>query len=195
MKTRPIYFALIIVLIISACGGGGGDETPDPCATPIVLTVSSQQKATPGKSDGSVTISASGSNGGLEYKIGGGSFQSASTFSGLAAGTYTVSAKDSKGCTASISVTITESTGGSTIPSFSSDVFPIMQSNCATSNCHVSGGSAPFVMSGYSDIKSRADLIKSRVSAKTMPPAGANALSADQINTIVAWVDGGAPNN
>tara|TARA_R110001599_G_scaffold89925_1_gene237662 strand:+ start:173 stop:760 length:588 start_codon:yes stop_codon:yes gene_type:complete len=195
MKTRPIYFALIIALIISACGGGGGDETPDPCATPIVLTVSSQQSATSGQSDGSVSISATGSNGGLEYKIGTGAFQSSSSFTGLAAGNYTVSVKDNQGCTASLSITITESNSGATTPSFANAVFPIMQSNCATSGCHVSGGTAPFVIANYSDVKANDISIKSRVSARTMPPSGSNALSTDQINTIVAWVDAGAPNN
>jgi len=195
MKTRLTYFLLIIVLIISACGGGGGDETPDPCATPIVLTVSSQQNATSGQSDGSVSISASGSNGGLEYKISSGAFQSSSSFTGLAAGNYTVSVKDNQGCTASLSITITESTSSATTPSFASDVFPIMQSSCATSGCHVSGGTAPFVIANYSDVKAKDLSIKSRVSARTMPPSGANALSTDQVNTIVAWVDAGSPNN
>ena len=195
MKTKSVLLALVLVYIVSACGGGGGDEDPNPCATPIVLTISSQQNASSGQADGSVTISATGSNGGLEYKLNNGSFQSSSSFTGLAVGNYTVAVKDSQGCTASISITFTESTGGSSTPSFANDVFPIMQSNCATSGCHVSGGSAPFVIAGYSDVKANDISIKSRVSARTMPPSGSNALSNDQINTIVAWVDAGAPNN
>lgn len=196
MKTKTLYFfVLALILIVSACGGGGGDETPDPCATPIVLTISSQQNATTGQANGSVTVAASGSNGGLEYRINNGTFQTSSSFTGLAAGNYTVSVKDKEGCTASISITITESTGGSTTPSFANDVFPILQSNCATSNCHVSGGTAPFVIANYNDVKAKDISIKSRVSARTMPPSGSNALSNDQINTIVTWVDAGAPNN
>lgn len=194
MKTRLIYLSVVLLLFLVACGGGGSDTDPDPCASAITLTVANQQNASSGQSDGSVTVSATGGNGGFQYKLGNGSLQSSATFSGLAAGNYTVTAQDSEGCTATVNFTITEE-GSQEVPSFANDVLPIMQARCATSGCHVSGGSAPFVINGYSDVQPRAQTIKTRVAGRTMPPAGATALSNEEISTIVAWVDGGAPDN
>lgn len=195
MKTK-IFYSLILVAAVTmiSCGGGGDGEDPDPCVVPVQLSISSQTQATSGQSDGTVTVAATGGNGGYQYRINGGSFQSSGTFSNLSAGSYTVDARDQEGCSASVSVTIEEGDPPAT-PSFANEVFPIMQMRCATAGCHVSGGSAPFVISGYSDVQPRAALIKSRVSGRTMPPAGATALSDAEIAIIVNWVDGGAPDN
>lgn len=195
MKLRFLYLS-VILFVISSCGGGGEDEAPNPCASTISVSVSSKQDASAGQSDGRATILASGGNGGFSYKLNSGSFQSANVFNGLATGNYTVTVKDSEGCTSTVQFVIAESGGGNqTVPSFASDVFPIFQTRCATSGCHVSGGSAPFVINGYDDIKSRDARVKARVAARTMPSAGSPSLTDAQINTIVAWVDGGSPNN
>ena len=61
-----------------------------------------------GNSSGVVTVGASGGNSPYQYNINGGSYSSNATFSSLSAGTYTIGVKDSKGCTNTISVTITE---------------------------------------------------------------------------------------
>ncbi|HEY6978536.1 MAG TPA: T9SS type A sorting domain-containing protein [Chitinophagaceae bacterium] len=61
-------------------------------------------------SDGSVTINATGGTPPYKYKIKGGVFQSNNTFSGLAAGKYTVSVKDKKKCLAKVKVVIKNST-------------------------------------------------------------------------------------
>lgn len=184
---------LVIGLVIYSCGGGDGEE-PDPCAVPVVVTVSSQTEATNGQSDGSVTVGATGGNGGYEYSINNGPFQSSGVFSGLAAGDYTVVARDSEGCTGSVSVTIAEG-DPAPVPSFMNDVLPILETRCATAGCHVSGGSAPFVITGFADVSGRTASIRSRVAGRTMPPASSTALTDAQIATIVNWVDGGAPNN
>ena len=61
-----------------------------------------------GNSTGSIAVSASGGTGPYSYNIGGGTYGSSASFGTLAVGTYTVGVKDSKGCTASISISITE---------------------------------------------------------------------------------------
>lgn len=193
MKTKLSYFMLVTALALYSCGGSD-DENPDPCAVPVVLSISSQTQATNGQSDGSVTVTATGGNGGYQYRINNGAFQSSGTFNDLAAGSYTVNAQDSEGCMAILSVTIEEG-DPEPVPSFASDVLPIMELRCATSGCHVSGGSAPFVIEGFADVQPRAASIRARVSGRTMPPAGSTALTDAQIATIVDWVDGGAPNN
>uniref|UniRef100_UPI0040482B42 hypothetical protein n=1 Tax=Roseivirga sp. TaxID=1964215 RepID=UPI0040482B42 len=193
MKTRPLYSLLLLTILISACGGGSESE-PDPCSIPINLTVSNQQNAAAGQSTGSFVVVATGGNGGFQYQLNNGSFQSSGTFNGLAAGSYNITARDNQQCTQTIQVTVDEDAPAS-VPSFANVVLPIMQSFCATSGCHVTGGSAPFVITGHEDVAPRAASIKSRVAAQTMPPSGSASLSSNQIASIVAWVDGGAPNN
>lgn len=194
MKTKAIISLLTIALLSFACGNdGGGDEQPDPCATPVVITVTSNTNATSGQSDGTFTVSATGGSGGFEFSIDGANFQSSGTFSGLATGNYTVTARGTEGCSNTLQVTVGETAVLQV--SFSGDVLPLMELRCATSGCHVDGGSAPFSIEGFSDVQSRAAAIKARVAGRTMPPSGATALSDAQIDIIVAWVDGGAQDN
>src|SRR5215467_16035079 len=88
------------------------------------------------------------------------------------------------------------------VPTFSKDVAPIMFNNCAT--CHRAGEVAPMTLTSYEDARPWAKVIKNKVVAREMPPWGADpehslkmrndrSLSREQIDTIVRWVDGGAP--
>lgn len=58
-----------------------------------------------------VTVNASGGTAPYTYKIGSGSFQSSNAFTGITVGTYSITVKDSRGCTASKSQTIISSQG------------------------------------------------------------------------------------
>src|SRR5204862_73256 len=55
--------------------------------------------------NGTITASGSGGTGALSYSIGG-AFQASGSFTGLAAGSYTVTVKDANGCTKTQPVTI-----------------------------------------------------------------------------------------
>ncbi len=88
------------------------------------------------------------------------------------------------------------------VPTFTKDVAPIIFNNCAT--CHRAGEVAPMTFLSYEDVRPWAKVIKTKVQAREMPPWGADpdhslkmrndrSLSKQQIDTIVAWVDGGAP--
>src|SRR5260370_1685815 len=90
-----------------------------------------------------------------------------------------------------------------TVPTFTKDVAPIVFNSCAT--CHRAGEVAPMTLTSYDDVRPWARVIKNKVVAREMPPWGADpahslkmrndrSLSQAQIDTIVAWVDGGAPN-
>jgi len=86
---------------------------------------------------------------------------------------------------------------------FTRDVAPILQEKCQA--CHQPDSIAPFPLLTYDDARRVANLIKDRVSRRIMPPWHINrtvgiqefkndrGLSDEQIATIVAWVDAGAP--
>ncbi len=59
-----------------------------------------------------VTASATGGTPGYTYKLNSGSYQSSTTFTGVAAGTHTITVKDSRGCTGTKTITITQPSTG-----------------------------------------------------------------------------------
>ena len=85
---------------------------------------------------------------------------------------------------------------------FTKDVAPILQNKCQS--CHQPNSIAPMSLITYQDARPWARSIKDRVSRRHMPPwhidpsVGVQkfkndmSLSQQQIDTIVAWVDGGS---
>jgi hypothetical protein len=83
---------------------------------------------------------------------------------------------------------------------FNKEVAPIFFKSCA--ECHRPGEAAPFSVLSYKDIRPWAKSIKEKVVNREMPPWHADPhvgrwvndprLTQAQIDTIVAWVDGGA---
>ena len=86
-------------------------------------------------------------------------------------------------------------------PTFAKDVAPILYKNCA--ECHRPTGMAPMSLMTYDDARPWARAIKQKVTAREMPPWGADptvgkfandtSLALTDIDTIVGWVDAGAP--
>ena len=88
-------------------------------------------------------------------------------------------------------------------PTFAKDVAPILQVKCQA--CHQPNSIAPMSLLTYQDARPWARAIKQKVVSREMPPWHINknvgvqrfkndrSLSDDQIDTIVRWVDGGAP--
>src|SRR5439155_9418939 len=78
-------------------------------ASELGSSISSQTNvACFGGSTGTVTVAGSGGTSPYSYAIDGVTFGSSGTFSSLAAGSYTITVKDSKGCTTTQPVTITQ---------------------------------------------------------------------------------------
>jgi hypothetical protein len=85
---------------------------------------------------------------------------------------------------------------------FAKDVAPILQQNCQ--ECHQPNSIAPMSLITYPEVRPFAAAIKERVAARQMPPWHIDrsvgiqkfkndmSLTDQQVNTIVAWVDGGA---
>ena len=88
-------------------------------------------------------------------------------------------------------------------PTFSKDIAPIFQAKCQA--CHQPDSIAPMSLISYQQARPWARSIKDRVARRQMPPwhidpsVGVQqfkndmSLSDAQIDTIVRWVDGGAP--
>jgi len=83
---------------------------------------------------------------------------------------------------------------------FSRDVAPIIQKNCQV--CHRPGEVAPMSFMSYREVRPWAKSIREKVVSREMPPWFADPnhgefsndprLSQKEIDTIVAWIDGGA---
>jgi hypothetical protein len=106
-----IAFSFVIGLsVINSCSKGG-DQTPTPAPNPcsgITITVSGTvTNTTTGQSVGAINATASGSSS-FTYSLNGGAFQASGSFTALAAGTYTVTAKNADGCTGSNSFTVND---------------------------------------------------------------------------------------
>ncbi len=86
---------------------------------------------------------------------------------------------------------------------YAADVAIIIQNNCQV--CHRAGGIGPMELITYEDVQRYAPLIKIKVRDRVMPPYYYDTdigiqelqhdwrLSQEDINTVVAWVDQGAP--
>lgn len=86
---------------------------------------------------------------------------------------------------------------------FAKDIAPILQENCQL--CHQPASIAPMSFMSYEEVRPWAPLIKQQVVARNMPPfhydpgVGIQELKDDrrlteaEIETIVQWVDAGAP--
>lgn len=84
---------------------------------------------------------------------------------------------------------------------FAKDVAPILYANCIS--CHRPGEVAPMALRTYDEVRPWARAIKQKVAARQMPPWFADPahgtfkndarLTDQQIDTIVKWVDAGAP--
>lgn len=83
---------------------------------------------------------------------------------------------------------------GPTPSKFSADVFPLMQTRCATPQCHASNSTnigGPFT--NYSQIKAKATQIRQAIESGLMPQG--SSLTQTEINTISCWVESGALDN
>jgi hypothetical protein len=56
--------------------------------------------------DGSITVTASGGTGTLQYNLNGGTYQGSNVFNGLGAGSYTVGVQDANGCTTTFVISV-----------------------------------------------------------------------------------------
>ena len=138
--------------------------------------------------NGAITINATGGTGPYSYKLNDGTASSSNLFGSLTAGNYSVKVTDNVGCSTTQTVKVLSGI------SFATEVKSIIDTNCAVSGCHVSGGAAPSSFTSMANIQSSASEIKSRTQSGNMPKNGTK-LPQAQLDAIACWVDDGALNN
>lgn len=196
MKTKLNKLSLSILILLPtilfvsflSCEGEGVDIPH--CTIPVNIEVLGAWDSVIGKSTGSISVEATRGNAGYEYSLNGGTFQSSGEFTDLAGGDYTVLVRDRQGCSASVLLTLNEVE----VPSFANVILPIIEMSCSIRSCH-DGRRQLFQMIDYADIVPRVAAMRLSVINRTMPPRTRTALTDAQINSILTWIDGGAPNN
>lgn len=140
---------------VSAKNSNGctGSETftltaPNPCAgVTITVTGTSTNPTSPGNTNGSIAANASGGASPHTYSLNGGTFQSTGTFTGLVAGSYTVTARDANNCTGSTTFILTDPNpcAGVTVLVTATTVNPSAPGNSDGSiNATATGGTGPY---------------------------------------------------
>lgn len=105
-------------------------------SNPLPSITASATNAACGNINGSITATGLGGVAPLQYSINGITFQTSPLFSGLSAGSYTVTVKDATGCIATTSV-IVSSTGG-----------PSATGTSTPANCNIANGTITITPTG-----------------------------------------------
>jgi hypothetical protein len=153
----------------------------------IVVTANSTTNIPCEANSAVITVSAAGGIGPYTYSLNSGVFQAANSFSGLATGSYSITAKDANGCTGSASITVGNQVAG---PLFT-QVKALINYNCLY--CH--GGT--FTQGGI-DFSADCNIVsnKLRIKARSvdgnpspMPVTGL--LPAAERQKIIDWINAG----
>jgi hypothetical protein len=193
-----INFIALFFLCVNFVACSKSDSSPaapsgpvDPCLGKTIAVNATPTASTACANSGSIVATASGSTN-FTYKLNsGGVYQALGSFTNLAAGDYTIFAKDGAGCEKSVSVTIASSGAAGT--TFTA-VKNLIASKCQS--CHnnsLANGGMNFQVE-CNIVKSK-DRIKVRaVDEGTMPQTGP--LTQAEKDIISAWITaGGAYNN
>jgi hypothetical protein len=203
MKKNQLFYTVLTLsffsaVIFNACSkGSAGNTTPaNPCTGVTVVVTLSPVAADAGTSNGSITAAATGGTG-FTFSLNNGTFQSAGNFSNLAAGKYTITAKNINGCSGSASSTVAAkdaTCAGKTAGPLFTAVKTIVTTNCAVIGCHNGTQSPNYTVD--CTIVDYGILIKQRAvdqagTADQMPqPPRAALLQADR-DKINAWITAG----
>src|ERR1700710_929942 len=106
---KALFYLLVMfffsALFFSACSKSGSTTPSDPCAGITIVVSGTPTEAVAGISNGSITATASGGSG-FTYSLNNGTAQSSGAFNNLAAGSYTITAKNANGCSGSVNIVV-----------------------------------------------------------------------------------------
>ncbi len=138
--TPNITYSIVATVNLSCSGSQASANFILPA--PAIGTT--QVNTNCGAATASITATGSGTAGPYTYNLNGGAFQASGNFTGLAAGIYTIIAKDAGGCPNSKVITIVNSNGPAlTFTQVNADC----GSNNATVTANATGGTAPYQFS------------------------------------------------
>jgi uncharacterized membrane protein len=183
---KKITAAIMITGLFAGCKKSDPAPPPppvDPCKGVTIAPVANKAHTITGQSLGTITVT-SPIGSGLTYSIGG-AFQGSVNFFNLAAGNYTVSAKNADGCSGTVAVTI----NGYGAKFYA--VRTIVNGYCGP--CHLNGStSGGKNWDADNDIVNSWDRIKIRTvdGTPTYMPEGGQ-LTAQDKQKIVDWVNAG----
>lgn len=157
MKKHPVqYIFLTTLTLFFSCEG---DRT-EPCDGSLTVAAEAVRAARCGQADGRVTLNASEANGPVSYQLNDNAPQNSPTFAALASGNYTIVARDETGCTATLSVSISDEATPLTVAP------TVTPSSCNQPTgrlvLEASGGTAPYEYSidstNFTDVATFGDL-------------------------------------
>jgi hypothetical protein len=157
MRPISIFFSFMLIFVLclqfscSKTGTSLPPAPPDPCSfISVNINGSVTNPSASGATDGKIIVTATG---GLKFtfSINNGTFQTSGIFDGLAAGSYIVVAKNSEGCSGTISFTLinpTISCAGINISvSVTTTPNEVCEPNSASITTSAYGGVAPYTYS------------------------------------------------
>jgi hypothetical protein len=146
--TRIIKQVALYLLLYGFITGCSNEDIPKPVdcneSDLEINFVTSVNPSSCGVSNGSITVSATGGNSPYKFKLGTGTFGSATTFSDLGGGSFTITVRDADGCERQLTGIVLTTpagpvAGASTIGN---------QTNCLAPNgsitANVTGGATPY---------------------------------------------------
>jgi len=177
------------MILLFSCSKESNPPGPaaDPCAGKTIVITTAATASSPCGTTGTVTVSATGSTG-FTFKLNSsGAYQAAGSFNGVAAGTYTVFAKDADGCEKTKSVTVSGT--GVPGPLFSA-VKNLMSGTCQPchNNTTQNGG---MNWANQCNIIQFQNRIKVRAVDEGSMPQGGPELSPAQKAIITDWINAG----
>jgi hypothetical protein len=186
---RSIYVLAITSILYVGCKKSDTAPAPEPAPVNPCIGITISPTADAGatitsQSIGTITVKSPIGTG-FTYSIGNNNFQSSVNFANLAAGSYTVTAKNANGCTGTTTVTI-----GSYGPKYFL-VKNLITFNCGP--CHLNGAS-----SGGRNFDTDANIVAAweRIKVRTVDglpsfmPQGGQFTAADK-QKMVDWVNAG----
>lgn len=105
MKPPLLFLGIILFLFFFGCKKTDTPVPVDPCLNANIAPIAAKTHSIAGQALGTITVT-SPIGSGFTYSIGGDKFQPSTNFFTLAAGTYTLTAKNAEGCIGKLAVTI-----------------------------------------------------------------------------------------
>ncbi len=193
MKNLSGFLFFCILFIGCKKSSNDAQPTPNPCSgVSIAVNATTSNVTSCSSNNGSISASATGSTG-FTYSINATTFQASGNFTGLAAGNFTITAKDANGCTGTTSATVGTSTANITLtPSVSAVVPCSTPANNGSLSVAASGGTSPYTYSfNGGAFSANATLNNQATGTVTVQAKDANGCTSSNITVTIGTATAG----